>query len=128
MKRFLSVFALFIIVAVGCKKDDEIIATAGKGGKAIVRVKPLYNNQGIDSCVVYVSYNTNEPGLPNDSAVQRLNNTEAIGTFPGLRYGHYYFQVLGYDTMAKVRLRGGMAYEVSAEDSSVNLEVPVAVW
>lgn len=126
MKNAFLLAAALLLLAIGCKKKDEIIATAGKGGKATVRVKPVYQERLIDSCVVYVTYNSKEAGAADDSVVQRLNNQEAIATFPQLRYGHYYFDVHAWDSVGQKRLRGGTAYEVSPEDSSVNLEVIVA--
>lgn len=114
-----------LLLATGCNKKDEIIHTAGKGGKATVRVKPVNQIRLIDSCVVYVTYNSNEAGTANDSVVQRLNNNEAVATFPQLRFGNYYFDVHAWDAVAQKKLRGGIGYVVSPEDSSVNLEIVV---
>lgn len=125
MKNVLLFATAFTLLFTACKKDDEIIRTAGKGGKATVRVKPVNDVRIVDSCVVYVTYNSKETGVPDDSVVQRLNNNEAIATFPQLRFGHYYFDVYAWDATAQRTLRGGRSYEVSPEDSSVNLEVAV---
>ena len=125
MKHLYLFSAAMLLLAAGCNKKDEIIHTAGKGGKATVRVKPINQIRIIDSCVVYVTYNSNEAGIANDSVVQRLNNNEAIATFPQLRFGNYYFDVHAWDAVAQKTLRGGIGCVVAPEDSSLNLEIVV---
>lgn len=125
MKHRYLFSAALVLLALGCNKKDEIIHTAGKGGKATVRVKPVNQIRVIDSCIVYVTYNSKTPSIADDSVVQRLNNNEALATFPQLRFGQYYFQVEAWDAVAMKKLQGGIAYEITPEDSSVNLDIVV---
>lgn len=117
------------LLAFSCKKDKDTPASediGGKGGNATLRITPQHHSKNIDSCTVYIKYNTlDKPsGNYDDSARCVLIDSMPVATFTGLKKGKYYLYGKGYDPSIFQTVDGGAPYTISSE-TTLNLNLPV---
>ena len=120
MNKYAILLAGLICFAAGCKKDDDT---------ATLRVTPRHHGRQIDSCTVYIKYNTVNPpadGRYDDSAKCIPVNGLPVATIGGLKKGNYYLYGYGWDpqlTPPKA-VKGGQSYPVQEETTqTVDLAV-----
>lgn len=106
----------------GCKKPKNNVTGGGKGGNAVLRVIPEHAQLLIDSCIVYIRYNTKDApadGLYDDSVKCVMEDTTPVATFSGLTVGNYYLLGVGYHTgYSPPDVRGGIPCQLSTENTT----------
>lgn len=124
--KIATALILPIFMITSCQKKNEDIA--GKGGGAVLKITPRHHNRAIDSCTVYLKYNTLDapaPGTNYDEAVKCVpENGKPVATFSNLKKGKYYIYGYGWDTEIEDTVMGGAPYTISAEQTyELNLAV-----
>lgn len=106
-----------------CKKDP----VAGKGGNAVLKITPRHHGKNIDSCKIYIKYNTQDlpaDGKYDDSATCVPDGGTPVATFSNLKKGNYYLYGSGWDPDIAQGVVGGTPYVISDENlQSYNLSV-----
>jgi hypothetical protein len=103
-----------LLLLAACKRDDTTIG--GKGGGAVLRVTPQHHGKNIDSCMIYIKYNTQDkPASYDDSAKCVLIDNKPVATFPSLKKGKYYLFGYGWDPSIGQAVKGGAPYTISSE-------------
>lgn len=125
MKHLLLALAL-IPVLTSCQKDDPKFI-GGKGGSTVLILSPKHHTRYIDSCTIYVKYNTKDApsGGYDDSMVCSNFGAKPTATFSNLKKGDYYLYGYGYDTLIHQNVKGGFGYSITADATSIPLDVPV---
>jgi hypothetical protein len=131
MKKLLALIPVAaLLVIASCRKDDNNPSTpSGKGGNATIQATPQHHGKNIDSCTVYIKYNTSDApadGKYDDSAVCLQIGNKPVATFTQLKKGPYYLYGRGWDTSISQTVVGGIPYNVP--DTIVNaypVNVPV---
>lgn len=132
--RFVLLIAAFAILGTGCRKikqssnsttvtvtpeDKEVVPEAGKGGNATLQIVPVHDGLDIDSCMVYIKYNTGVvPGQDNyDDSAKAYKNEDGVpvATFRDLKTGNYYLFGRGWDLIRSQKVRGGLFFVVEEE-------------
>lgn len=132
----LLLFATTLIVAAtGCKrKDDDKTPEepSGKGGKAVIKATPLHHAELIDSCTIYIKYNTLDlpaDGKYDDSAKcvpeGTAPNIKPVASFTQLKKGRYYLFGRGWDPAISQAVEGGVGYTVQDTIGTFAITVPV---
>jgi len=129
-----NVYAILILVsalAVCCckKPDNNTITGGGKGGNAVIRITPEFQNYFIDTCTVYIKYATHDApanGVYDDSVQCIRVDTLPVATFSGLKTGIYYLYGRGYHSTGGhlPNVKGSKICTISKEDT-VKLYLPV---
>lgn len=122
IKYFLLAGTCFTMMATSCREDDPVTPKpiGGKGGNATFLITPKHHSKNIDSCTVYIKYNTiTNPGKGNfdDSAKCIMTNGVPVATFAGLKAGDYYLFGMGYDPGILDVVEGGRIFSISEEKS-----------
>lgn len=113
-----------------CKKDDPIdpvspAGTAGKGGNATLKVTPKHHGIVIDSCMVYIRYNTQDAATTYDDSTRvATENGGSTATFSGLKTGNYYLYGKGWDNSISMEVIGGLPYTIT-EEATLSVNLPV---
>jgi len=112
-----------------CKKKDK--DSAGTGGNTTFVVAPQHHGKPIDSCTVYLKYNTMDaPGTGTSnydiSAKVMMVNGEPVATFPGMKKGQYYVFGSGYDPAISQGVIGGIPYKIEQDGGTVKITLPVS--
>lgn len=127
MKRqiTIAVASLFALHIAACNRTDEAADMAGKGGNATLRLTPMHHSDPIDSCKVYIKYNTLDAANSyDDSTWATAVGGVPVATFSGLRSGRYYIFGKGWDASIGTEVRGGLPVTIS-EQRVHNLTLPV---
>lgn len=127
MKRQITVAvaSLFVLHMAACNRTDEAADMAGKGGNATLRLTPMHHSEPIDSCKVYIKYNTLDAATAyDDSTWATVVGGMPVATFSGLRAGRYYIFGHGWDASIGTEVRGGLPVTIS-EQQLYNLTLPV---
>lgn len=128
-KPILIILASLLMLTIGCKKPDDNPSIGGKGGNATLKVTPRHHGRQIDSCTIYIKYNSVDApsdGRYDDSAQTVLISGIPVATFAGLKAGNYYLYGYGWDpTLSPPQhVKGGYAYPIQQETAqSVDLAV-----
>ena len=123
MNRKLIVLLILVCVGLGCsKKDDPIVYIGGKGGNGILKITPRHHGAQIDSCTVYIKYNSVDAPSDakyDDSAVCVLAGGIPVATISGLKRGNYYLYGYGWDPSLSppAHVKGGLPYVLNDETS-----------
>lgn len=120
-------FALMSVLAIAaCKRDEPIEpASAGKGGNATLKITPTHHGVAIDSCTVYIKYNTQDAATSYDDSVKCIpDNGVPTATFTGLKKGNYYLYGKGWDASISMEVVGGLPYVIS-EETTLAANLPV---
>lgn len=116
-----------MLLLTGCKRDEPIApgGNAGKGGNATLKVVPKHHGIVIDSCTVYIKYNTQDASATYDDSVKCMpDNGVSTAIFSGLKTGNYYLYGNGWDDNINMGVIGGLPYIIKEENTfSVNLPV-----
>lgn len=106
-------------LATGCVRETEVKQPdpkpdAGKGGQTTLRVTPQHHLKNVDSCVIYVKYNTRT--MPSnmifdDSMVVAQQDGRPVANFQ-LKKGDYYFYGMGWDYDIAEVVTGGAPFTV----------------
>ena len=110
-----------------CGRKDEIIEDkAGKGGNATLLITPQHHGKNIDSCTIYIKYNTlDAPTTPyDDSAICIMSDGKPVASFTGLKKGDYYLYGEGYDPSILQQVAGGINHTIE-EEKSIQIFIPV---
>ncbi len=118
---------LSMLFCYSCNRKDKNPDIGGKGGSAILKVTPRHHGTQIDSCKVYIKYNTLDApagGVYDDSAKCIMVGGLPVATFSGLTNGPYYLYGFGYDPAVLQNLKGGMPYTVTNQtEQSFNIAI-----
>lgn len=110
---------LFAASLVSCeRKEPEPVIVAGKGGNATLNVTPQHHGRNIDSCTIYIKYNTlDKPSNStyDDSAKCMQVNGKPVATFSGLKKGNYYLFGYGWDPQISLNVKGGAPKPIDQE-------------
>jgi len=127
MKRFINYLIVVILLFSSCGRTDKIIEDkAGKGGNATLLVTPQHHGKNIDSCTIYIKYNTLDAPTTayDDSAICTMSNGKPIASFSGLRKGDYYLYGEGYDPAILQQVAGGINHTIK-EEKTIQIFIPV---
>lgn len=129
MKNRIALIAAMaaLLASASCSKDDDAGPIGGKGGNATLRVNTFHHQRRIDSCMVYIKYNSQDApanGRYDDSARIVKAPADTVATFPGLKAGKYYLFGKGWDTGGPYAVQGGLPYTVT-EEKVVEFDLPV---
>ncbi len=144
LSRVLFSVALVVIIGTGCKKLEsttsgtEVTVTpdggtpniGGKGGGASINITPNHDGINIDSCKVFIKYNSSvipKDGNYDDSVWARQVDGSPVGSFTHLKAGKYYLFARGWDLIRSQKVRGGIPFTISAAHESTNhyLTLPI---
>ena len=130
----MKTYALFLglcLFLFSCKKDDDAPPpVGGPGGLATLKATPRHHGRQIDSCTIYIKYNSLNPPLDSvydDSARCVLVNGVPVATFAGLKAGSYYLYGYGWDPQLSPpqHVRGGIPWTITQETLQ-STDVPVS--
>lgn len=102
----------------GCTRENPYIPPApypvgGKGGKATLRVTPRHHLRNLDTCVVYIYYNSKQMRSSfDDTAYVKYIDGRSMVIFDSLKRGDYflYAKGLNYDIEDSNKTVTGGAY------------------
>lgn len=125
MKRIGSlIFVLILLVSVACKKKPS----AGLGGSARLIVNAYHHTQPIDSCTIYIKFNSSEAPADNQydlsQKLSKDSNGNSYTIFEGLKAGDYYLFGSGWDPAIAEQVKGGIPYTIETE-ADLTISVPV---
>lgn len=129
--KMLLAAALSLLAVTGCKDKEDVmpeeVAIGGKGGNATINIMPQQNYADVDSCMVYIKYNTLDMPLAYDDStwVVTPKNGRPTGTFSKLKKGNYYLYAYGWNKYNSEIVGGGIPYTVSTDYVNANIELPV---
>ncbi|MCD6062584.1 MAG: hypothetical protein K0R82_495 [Flavipsychrobacter sp.] len=109
---------------ISCEREDPD-PIGGKGGNAVLKITPQHHSMNIDSCMVYIKYNTQDkPASFDDSTKCIMEGGKPVATFSNLKKGKYYLFGFGWDPSIGMAVKGGAPYTIKEESSqSYNLAV-----
>ncbi|MCW3123680.1 MAG: hypothetical protein JWQ38_3172 [Flavipsychrobacter sp.] len=111
------IFVVVLLVVVGCKKPQQTTSIGGKGGTNTIAVTPEHHGEFVDTCTVYIKYNTLDApadGIYDDSAACVQVDTIPVATFTGLKQGNYYLFGKGiHATYTPPNVKGGLPCTIS---------------
>jgi hypothetical protein len=127
--------AVFVLAMTACKKrGDQYVPVpdnthAGKGGNATFKITAQHAGVDIDSCEVFLKYNSSIPpnGPYDDSAWCTISDQKPpVVTFPGLRKGDYFIYIKGWDLFKSQTVYGSRFYTITTDTTATyTLIVPV---
>jgi hypothetical protein len=129
--KMLLAAAFSLLAATGCKDEDDAMPepapVAGKGGNATINIIPQQNYNDVDSCMVYIKYNTLDMPLTYDDslAVVTPKNGRPTSTFINLKKGNYYLYAYGWNKYNSEIVGGGIPYTISTDYVNAEVEMPV---
>lgn len=122
---FKYIILISIITAFGaCKKNST-------GGKTKISAYPAHHGKAIYGTTVYVKFNTLDmPSDPTNNYDLKVvgDATEEHVHIEGLRYGHYYLYIVGFDPEISATVVGGapLTIEWKERKSSFNFDIAVS--
>lgn len=118
----MSIASLLFTISCNRKDKDEV---AGKGGNAILKITPQHHGQDIDSCKVYIKYNTLDAANSYDDSAWVIQvNERPVAMFSGLKKGNYYVFGKGWDPSIVQNVKGGIPYTIT-EEKTLEITLPV---
>lgn len=124
-KVCLLVYPLLLLGACNAKDGEPKIELAGKGGSAVVKAMPKHHGTSIDSCMVYIKYNSQDVSSAYDDSVKCMQvDSVSTATFSGLKAGQYYLYAKGWDAGIGETVIGGLPYTITQENEQ-SVTVPV---
>jgi hypothetical protein len=126
-KYFKSTILILLVAAslASCEREEPV-SVGGKGGNATLNVTPQHHSKNIDSCMVYIKYNTLDKPTSayDDSAKCVIVNGKPVASFSGLKKGNYYLFGFGWDPAIVMNVKGGAPKQITEETViSYNLAV-----
>lgn len=122
-----SVLSLSLL---SCDKDDEVIEkrppVAGKGGTATLRVIPQFNGADVDSCKIYIKYNTLDvQTVFDDSLSVRYSDGRPTAVFYPLKSGNYFLYAKGWYIKNSLPVSGTLSHTITEKTATTTIEMPV---
>lgn len=130
--RLFILSAAILVIATGCTKlkdhKSSTVTTitpeptvsptsAGKGGDATLQVTPIHDDILVDSCMVYIRYNSlviSADGSDyNDSTWAEIIDGQPVARFYYLKPGNYYIYAKGWDIIRSEKVQGGLPYTIT---------------
>jgi len=124
--------ASFSVAIFSCSKDDDnnnttAVSVAGKGGTTTLHVVPQNNGVNVDSCMVYLKYNTDVvPANLNqydDSVKCATLDNVPVAAFPNLKKGQYLVYAKGWDIVRSQTVSGSRPYSITSDNTTATLEL-----
>lgn len=118
------ILGIMLLSISACKKKPS----AGTGGNANLKISAFHHTSLIDSCTIYVKFNSSEApannvyDLTQKVAVDSVGDSYAI--FSGLKKGDYYLFAQGWDPAISDNVKGGLPYTIS-EETDISVVIPV---
>lgn len=123
--QLLTIITTSCLLLYSCERDEPIADTGGKGGNAVLKVIPRHHSLPIDSCMVYIKYNSLDAStVYDDSIMVTEENGNPTATFSGLKKGKYYLYGKGWDSSIDMAVIGGLPHTITME-STHNISLPV---
>jgi|SRR5690606_34181696 len=125
--KTMAAVAALLIFTTSCKDREEKdeVNIGGKGGDATIEATPQHHSLNIDSCTIYIKYNTKElPSTFDDSAKCVMKGGKPVATFTNLKKGDYYLYGKGWDPSIIENVKGGIPYTIK-EETTIPVIVPV---
>lgn len=125
MKTILSVvFCLTFFFIGACKKKPS----AGFGGSANLKVSAVHHNATIDSCTIYIKFNSSEAVALSEYDLNQKLTTDTNGNsytiLEGLKSGDYYIFAQGWDPSISQNVKGGIPYTI-VNETDISVAIPV---
>ena len=118
------VFCIPFILAGACKKKPS----AGLGGSANLKVRAVHHNANIDSCTIYIKFNSSEAVDLSEYDVSQVLKADTNGNsytvFEGLKSGNYYLFAQGWDPSISQNVKGGIPYTI-VDETDISVVIPV---
>lgn len=135
MKQLTIIVLAGILAIAACKRREDPKPTgdvAGKGGSASIAVTPKHHSKYIDSCTVYLKYNTLDlPSAIFDASKYdenakciKINDSVAVANFTSLKKGNYYMYAVGWDKNITDTVVGGKPLTITG-DSTYHITLSV---
>ncbi|RYD59309.1 MAG: hypothetical protein EOP56_00135 [Sphingobacteriales bacterium] len=111
--------AVLSVSIYSCDKDDPTPTpqepiVAGKGGMTTLRIVPIHDSINIDSCTVYLKYNSLDmPSSFDDSVYCTWDGTQYRALFPGLKRGNYFIYAKGWDVVRSQKTFGYLYHVIT---------------
>lgn len=125
MSKYIFLFSIVYVIffSTSCKRKT----TGGLGGNAILKIYPKHHNLSIDSCTVYIKFNSSE--LPTNGVYDMEEKVVKVGsesyaTLSGLKKGYYYIYGYGWDPSISENVKGGIPYRIK-EETEISITLPV---
>lgn len=123
--RLLTIVTTSTLLLYSCKRDEPIAEGSGKGGNAVLKVIPKHHSIPVDSCTVYIKYNSlDASSFYDDSVKVSQENGNPTATFTGLKAGNYYLYGNGWDVSINMAVIGGLPFTIT-EETTHNISLPV---
>lgn len=121
----------FSVAIFSCSKNDDnnstTVSVAGKGGTTTLHVVPQHNGVNVDSCMVYLKYNTDViPANLNqydDSIKCSKLNGVPVAAFTNLKKGQYLVFARGWDIVRSQTVSGSRPYTITTDNTTATLEL-----
>lgn len=143
--QLLMLLAVAVFIGVGCTKikkrenSTTVIETpgdkpnlqGGKGGTAYIRITPNHDGWDIDSCMVYIKYNSAvvpAGGVYDDSTWARKVDNKPVAVFDQLKPGRYYVYGKGWDLVRSEKVAGGLPYIIPENQSSTTHTLVLPIY
>lgn len=125
MRTQLFISCMISLFMIGsCTKKPS----AGLGGNANLKVKAFHHSSTIDSCTIYIKFNTSEAVSLSEYDLSQKIVKDSIGNsytiFAGLKKGDYYIYGEGWDRSISNNVKGGLPYTIK-EESDLEIIIPV---
>lgn len=126
LPAFLAIMGSATLFVTSCNRQDKSDGEgAGKGGNATLRVTPRHHGINIDSCMVYIKYNSSEIASTYDDSIWCVpSGGKPVATFSQLKKGNYYIYGKGWDPTIIQEVVGGIPFTIT-EEKTIDIEVPV---
>ena len=128
MKKLSFLMLVPVLLSASCEKDknEEPKLDAGKGGTATLKLTTQHHSAYIDSCMVYIAYNTLDAVEEFDDSMKvSLIDGKPQAIFTNLKNGDYYVYGEGYDPGIFEGVKGGIPVKVRDQDSTYDYILPV---
>lgn len=114
---------------IGCQEKGEDLPkpppVGGVGGEATLRVIPRFDGVDVDSCMIYIIYNSldNTEIFDDSLPVKRVEGSRPYAEFTRLNPGNYYLFGKGWDIQRSVPVWGGVAHTIEEAEAFRLLEL-----
>lgn len=120
--------AVCTVSIISCEKkiDDstpkKTTTVAGKGGDNTLLITPVHDSVNVDSCMVYIKYNTDvTPVTFDDSAKCKMVSGKPVATFKELKQGQYFIWGKGWDLIRSQTVTGSVPYTITTMGTAVEV-------